>query len=389
MWFLRVAFLFLFVLLLASEGRGQVREGDLFFFRDDMERGSLRQAIQRSLEFLARVPLDRSVGERPRQFTAQEIRESLLSFLNLLDLWGQPERFVEEIRSRFDLYPAVGDAAEGEVLFTGYYQPVVEGSLTETAEYSFPVYLKPDDLIEVELGDFSPEFRREKVVGRLEGGRLVPYYSRREIDRSGRLKGRGYEIAWVKDPVDLFFLHIQGSGLIRLQDGRQLSLNYAASNGRPYTSIGRLLIDGGKITEEEVSMPRLRRYLMEHPEEKDALFAKNESYIFFRLVNNGPLGSLEVPLTPGRSMAMDSRLFPKGALALVVSRKPILGSDGSLAGWQPFSRFVLNQDTGSAIRGPKRADLYFGSGHEAGLAAGFMKSRGMVYFLLRKQEKPR
>ena len=132
-------------------------------------------------------------------------------------------------------------------------------------------------------------------------------------------------------------------------------------------------------------MQRLRRYLMEHPEERDALFAQNESYIFFRYVNNGPLGSLEVPLTPGRSIATDLGLSPKGALAVVISQKPVLDAGGNLTSWQPFSRFVLNQDAGSAIRGPRRVDLYFGSGHEAGMAAGVMKTNGKIYFLLKKK----
>jgi len=385
MWLLRTFFLLLFFLLPAGTGNGQTREGDLALFRDDLDRNSLRRAVQHSLEFLARLPPDRLVGELPRKLTAQEVRESLLSFLDLLDLWEHPEKLAEKIHSQFDLYRSVGDPGEGDVLFTGYYQPVIEGSLTETAEYRFPIYRKPDDLVEIELGGFLPQLQGERVVGRLENGRLAPYHSRREIDGLGRLKGKGYEIAWVKDPVDLFFLHVQGSGLIRLEDGRQLQLNYAASNGRQYKSIGRLLIDSGKIPEEEISMQRLRRYLAEHPDERDDLLAQNESYVFFRFVNNGPLGSLEVPLTPGRSIATDSRLFPKGALAFIVSRRPILDAGGNLNGWQPFSRFVLNQDTGSAIRGPKRVDLYFGSGHEAGLAAGFMKSSGAVYFLIKKK----
>ena len=357
---------------------------DLPLFNDDLDQDSLRRAIHRSLEFLAKLPPDRSVGEQPRKITAAEVKESLIAFLNLLELWDQPDKLNEEIQSRFELYP-MSDAAEGEALFTGYYQPLIEGRLTETAEYRYPIYRRPDDLVEVEPGSVLPELRVEKVIGRLMGDRLVPYLSRHEIDGLGRLKGKGYEIAWVKDPVDLFFLHIQGSGIMRLEDGRQLQLNYAASNGRPYKSIGRLLVDGGKISEEEVSMQSLRRYLAERPEERDALFAQNESYVFFRLVTNGPLGSLEVPLTPGRSIATDSRLFPKGALAFVVSQKPILGVDGNLTGWQPFSRFVLNQDTGSAIRGPRRVDLYFGSGFEAGLAAGTMKSTGRLYFLIKKK----
>jgi len=380
---LKVLFLLFLLLLPAPAGSGQTRD-DLPLFNDDLDQDSLRRAIHRSLEFLAKLPPDRSVGEQPRKITAAEVKESLIAFLSLLDLWDQPDKLNEEIRSRFELYP-MSDAAEGEALFTGYYRPLIEGRLTETAEYRYPIYRRPDDLVEMEPGSVLPELRGEKVVGRLEENRLVPYPSRYEIDALGRLKGKGYEIAWVKDPVDLFFLHIQGSGIMRLEDGRQVQLNYAASNGRQYKAIGRLLIDSGKIPEQEISMQRLRRYLMEHPEERDALFAQNESYVFFRFVNGGPLGSLEVPLTPGRSIATDSRLFPKGALAFVVSRKPVLDATGNLTGWQSFSRFVLNQDTGSAIRGPRRVDLYFGSGHEAGMAAGVMKTNGKVYFLLKKK----
>lgn len=223
------------------------------------------------------------------------------------------------------------------------------------------------------------------MMGQTAGKRLAPCLSRYEIDGLGCLTGKGYEIAWVKDPAELFFLHIQGSGLLRLEDGRLLHLNYAASNGRPYRSIGRILIDSGKISKEELSMQRLRGYLEEHPEEREALFYQNESYVFFRFGKDGPLGSLEVPLTSGRSIATDSSLFPKGALAFIVSRKPILDAAGKLVGWQPFSRFVLNQDTGSAIRGPRRVDLYFGSGYEAGLAAGAMKTSGSLYFLIKKK----
>lgn len=383
-------FFFLFMALLpVAAAHGQTRDMDLSLLRDDMDRDSLRAAVQRSLEFLDKLPPDRIIGERPRKTTAQELRESLVSFVSLADLWEQPEKLAEEIRSRFDFYPIAGDAAEAGVLVTGYYQPVIEGSVIETPDYRFPLYRKPDDLVEMELGGDSGQLQGEKRVGRLDDGRLVPYHSRLEIEVLGRLKGKGYEIAWVKDPVDLFFLHIQGSGLIRLADGRQLRLNYAASNGRPYKSIGRLLMDSGKIPEEEMSMQRLRRFLAEHPEERDALLAQNERYIFFRLVNDGPLGSLEVPLTSGRSIAADPLFFPRGALALMVARKPILDAGGNLTGWQPFSRLVLSQDAGSAIRGPKRVDLYFGSGDKAGQEAGFMKSAGSVYLLMPKRREAR
>jgi membrane-bound lytic murein transglycosylase A len=144
-------------------------------------------------------------------------------------------------------------------------------------------------------------------------------------------------------------------------------------------------LESGKISRAELSMQRLRRYLKERPEERDALLSRNESYVFFRFGDGGPLGSIEVPLTPGRSIATDSRIFPKGALAFVVSRRPVVDAQGKLTRWQPFSRFVLNQDTGSAIQGPGRVDIYFGTGSKAGLAAGAMNSSGRLYFLVRKK----
>jgi membrane-bound lytic murein transglycosylase A len=270
-----------------------------------------------------------------------------------------------------------------DVLFTGYYQPRIEASLSESGDYRFPIYRRPADLVEMES-----DKPREKVVGRLEGAHLVPYWSRHEIDIQGKLRGRGYEIAWVKDPVELFFLHIQGSGILKLDDGRMLQINYEASNGRPYRSIGRMLIDNGRVAERDLSMQRLRLYLAEHPEERDQVLVHNESYIFFRVVPDGPLGSLGVLLTPGRSIATDPRFFPRGAVAFIATRKPVLNGQGNFIGWQAFSRFVFNQDRGSAIRGPGRVDLYFGTGHSAGLAAGAMNSRGRVYFLLKKTHAP-
>jgi membrane-bound lytic murein transglycosylase A len=352
---------------------------------DDMDRESLRVSIRRSLDYLARVPRDRMVGKHPRKITAAEVQESLHAFNNLLGLWDKPKISFKELYSHFDLYPSSPDGAESHVLVTGYYQPVIEASLVRTEEFRFPIYGKPEDLIQGEMVTLRPELRVEKIVGRLKDESFVPYPSRDDIDRLGFLGGKGHEIAWVKDPTALFFLHIQGSGLLRLGNGNLYPISYAATNGRPYRSIGKILIESGKITKEELSMRRLRCYLEEHPQERDALFAQNERYIFFRFVEEGPLGSLDVPVTPGRSIATDSTLFPKGAIALLISHKPVFDSAGNLVGWQPFSRFVLNQDTGSAIQGNGRVDLYFGSGKGAGREAGFMKTPGRLYFLFKKE----
>jgi membrane-bound lytic murein transglycosylase A len=350
---------------------------------DDLDPESLRAAIRQSVSYLKRLPPDRVVGEQPRRFTAADVLNSLLAFDEILDRRDCPECWAKEFDERFELIPSSTDGASLDVLFTGYYQPVIEGSLISTAEYRYPLYGKPADLIAAEQVTLSPGTKTERIVGRLEGENLVPYYSRREIDDLGSLRGRGYEIAWLKDPIDLFFLHIQGSGILKLPDGRRVGVGYAAQNGRAYRSIGRLLIDDGKIPEEEMSMQRLRRYLREHPEEMSEILAYNESYVFFRFVE-GPLGSLEVPVTAGRSIATDPRLFPKGALAFIETQEPVIDAAGRLVGWKPFSRIVLNQDAGGAIRGFQRVDLFFGTGDEAAAAAGYMNSRGRLYFLALK-----
>jgi membrane-bound lytic murein transglycosylase A len=354
---------------------------------DDLDPQSLREALRHSLVYLQKLPPDRVVGEEPRRFTVKQVSDSLVAFEKLLELWSCRECFAREIEARFDLLPSSSDAQVAEVLFTGYYQPVIDGSLSPTEKFRFPIYSKPADLITAERVTLEPKARVERIVGRARGEQFLPYYSRREIDEGNMLRGQGLEIAWVENPIDVFFLHIQGSGLIRLSDGRQLTVGYAAQNGWPYRSIGRLLIDNGKISKEDMSMQRLRRYLTENPRERDEIFAYNESYVFFRVLESGPLGNLEVPVTAGRSIATDARLFPKGALAWIQTEVPVIDSTDRLTGWRPIARFVLNQDTGGAIRGLQRADLYFGTGEEPAGLAGYMNRPGKIFFLMLKQNQ--
>jgi membrane-bound lytic murein transglycosylase A len=345
---------------------------------DDLDLAALRVAIGHSLAYLQKLPPERVVGVQPRLFTASELADSLLDFGALLDQQPRRHLLARELGDRFELIASSGAPREEEVLFTGYYQPVIDASLVPSDEYRFPIYGVPPELLTLDRSEgTNPGAIEAKVSG--------PFYSRREIDDLGVLRGRNLEVAWVKNSIDLFFLHIQGSGLLRLRDGRQVTVGYAAQNGLPYRSIGRLLIDNGKVPKEEMSMQRLRRYLTEHPSEQNEIFAYNDSYVFFRLNQGGPLGSLDVPVTAGRSIATDSRLFPRGALALVQMEIPVIGAQGELAGWRPVTRLVLNQDTGGAIRGPQRADYYFGTGDEAGALAGYMNRQGRLYFLVRKQ----
>lgn len=366
-----------------TRGTAQVQPAQEIF-RDDLDVDSLRSAIHQSASYLAKVPPGHIVGGHPRPLTAKEIVDSLSVFEKLLDQWSCPECLSREIGHRFELIPSSSEPQLSEVLFTGYYQPVVEGSLVPTEVYRYPLYGKPAELITAEQVTLDPTTGVEEVLGRVEGEQFLPFYSRREIDELGSLQGRGLEIAWLKDPVDVFFLHIQGSGIVRLPDGGQVSVGYAAQNGRPYRSIGRLLIDRGKVSKEEMSMQWLRRFLEENPGERDEIFAYNESYVFFRVTQPGPFGSLGVPITAGRTIATDSRLFPKGALVLIATQIPVLDEAGQLSGWRSITRFVLNQDTGGAIRGFQRADLYFGTGDEAAGLAGYMNRSGKIYFLVLK-----
>src|SRR5258705_1794354 len=356
-------------------------------FGDDLDADSLRTAVHYSLEYLQKLPPDRVGGVQPRRFTAQEIIASPQAFEELLDDWRCAACFYRQFHARFDLVPSSADSEISQVLFTGYYQPVIDGSLVPTEKFRYPLYGRPADLITAEQVTLDGPAKVENVIGRAEGEQFLPYYTRREIDEVGLLRGRGLEIAWVADPVELFFLHIQGSGIIRLADGRQLSVGYAAQNGWPYRRIGRLPFASGQIAKEEMSMQSLRRYLNDHPREQSDILTYNESYVFFRVNQAGALGSLEVPVSAGRSIATDSRLVPQSALVLIQTEIPVIDNAGRLAGWRPVTRFVLNQDTGGAIRGLQRADIYFGTGSQAEGLAGYMNRQGKMFFVILKQEQ--
>ncbi len=313
------------------------------------------------------------------------VKRSLETFLSLLEENYSWDELAERVREKFIFYQSVGRNTEQEVLFTGYYEPTIMGSLRPDEHYSFPIYGVPDDLVRINLGSFREKYQGEYLVGRYEGKQIVPYYSRQGIDSEGKLTGKGYELIWVADSLERFFLQIQGSGLIRLVDGGFVRVNYAASNGWPYRSIGKLMIDKRMIPKEAMSMQAIRRYLRKHPAETAEILNYNPSYVFFRKVDEGPLGSISVPLTAGRSIATDPRLFPRGALAFIECEKPIFAEDGVILGWQPFGRYVLNQDTGGAIRGPGRVDLFWGNGPYSRIAAGHLKHTGNLYFLLLRE----
>ncbi len=353
-------------------------------FLDDLDPSSLKTAVQGSIQYFRSLPQDQSVTFGPDAYTTSQLAASLEAFLALVDEARSPEELDHLVSSRFRVYQSVGRGWRREVLFTGYYEPIVEGSLTPDEHHPYPLYRTPDERIEVRLGEFSPRLEGQTIIGRLEGQRLVPFYTREEIDGEAVLEGRGHEIVWLTDRIDRYFLQIQGSGLVRLKDGTYLRVNYAAANGRPYRSIGKLLIDRGEVTRKEMSMQRIRSYLHDHPEKVEEVLFHDPSYTFFRLVEQGPLGNINIPLTTGRSVATDSRLFPKGGLAFIITEKPVINEMGEIIEWKRFSRFVVNQDTGGAIRGPAKVDLFWGEGEAAEISAGNMKQKGKLFFLTTK-----
>ena len=367
----------------AEEALSRIR---LFYpeFRDDMDFSSLAQAIRRNLEYLHRLEPQYIFYYGPHEYTCLQVRESQEAFLELVSKNPDPGELNEKIRRDFLVYRATGRVGNNKVLFTGYYEPVYEGNLIPDETFKYPIYQKPDDLIKIDLSLFRDEYAGKSIMARIEGKEVLPYFSRKEIETENALADRGLEIAWLKDPLDVAFLHIQGSGRLKLPDESTISVGYQASNGRPYRSIGRYLLDRGLLSSEEISMQSIRRYLSEHPEILEDVLNHNPSYVFFSLMENGPFGNIDVPLTPGRSVALDSRIFPKGALCFIATKKPVIDSTYEITNWSKFSRFVLNQDTGGAIKGSGRADIFWGSDQHAELTAGHMKHEGDLYILIKK-----
>lgn len=276
----------------------------------------------------------------------------------------------------FTPYQVLQNDGSAEGLVTGYYEPVLRGSRTPSDQYRYPVYGPPNDLLVVDLSALYPELGNLRLRGRLDGRRVVPYYDRAAIE-AGQAPVKGHELLWVEDPVELFFLHIQGSGRVQLDTGETIRIGYADHNGHPYRSIGKWLVDHGELTLDRASMQGIKDWARRNPQRLTKLLNVNPGYVFFRELPDslpGPLGALGVPLTAGRSIAVDPSAIPLGAPVWLVTTRP----NASM----PLKRLMLAQDTGSAIRGRVRADIFWGTGDEAGRIAAATKQRGRMWVLL-------
>jgi membrane-bound lytic murein transglycosylase A len=276
--------------------------------------------------------------------------------------------------SAFIPYALVSSEAGGNGLITGYYEPIIEGSRAPNAAHRFPIFGVPQDLVVVDLAALNPELRQLRLRGRVDGRRLVPYYSRAEIDA----RGEGFQapvIAWTADPVELFFLQIQGSGQVQLENGERIRVGYADQNGHPYRSLGRYLVERGELLLEQASMQGIKAWAAANPEKLREALNHNASYVFFRELppTDGPIGALGVPLHAQFSLAVDRRYVPLGAPVYLATTFP-LSED-------PLERLMAAHDTGGAIRGVVRADFFWGTGPDAGAQAGRMRQQGRMWLL--------
>ncbi len=269
------------------------------------------------------------------------------------------------------------DKATG--LFTGYYEPELEGAPGPDDANRTPLYRRPGDLVQVDLGDFRDELKGQRIAGKVIDGKLKPYDDRAAIV-SGALAGKALELAYVASPVDAFFLEIQGSGRIHFADGRIMRVGFDGQNGHPYVALGKVMLDQGLLARGQVTMQTIKAWLNSHPDEAAGLMNRNPSYVFFRDLGDGPgpLGAQGVPLTPGRSLAVDRKFLPLGLPIFLDASLP--GAEGAEA--LPLHRLMVAQDTGGAIRGPVRGDLFLGAGAEAERLAGAMKQEGRWWLLL-------
>ncbi len=290
----------------------------------------------------------------------------------------------ETARQFFETYftpHAASDRGNDAALLTGYYEPLLKGALRRGGIYQTPLLKRPPDLVSADLGRFRPSLRGERISGRVENGKLVPYATRAEIE-AGALDRFDLALAWADDPAAAFFLQIQGSGRVALAEGGVKRLGYDGENGQPYVSIGRLLVEQGALSLDQVSAQSIKAWLMAHPDQAKDLMDRNPSYVFFRALDgDGPLGSEGVALSPGRSLAADNNFIAFGTLVY---------ADVAQDGQEPIRRLAVAQDTGAAIRGPLRGDLFWGFGPEAETRAGAMRALGRLYLLLPRPapEKP-
>ncbi|PSO49746.1 MAG: murein transglycosylase [Cyanobacteria bacterium SW_9_44_58] len=328
------------------------------------EKQALIKAINHSLRYLQKPSAKKAYADYPIE--RDRAIHSLQRFRELVRHSSTPEALAKAVKQEFAVYRSVGKDQQGTVHFTGYFEPVYQASRKRTEEYRYPIYRLPSHFEDWK----SPHPTRKELVGVDGEGKNSPL--------------QGLEIAWLRDRLEAFLIHVQGSAQLKLRDGTILSVGYAGKTDRPYTSIGAELVSDGILKREELSLPRLMEYFRQHPQQLDDYLPRNKSFVFFRETQGAPpTGTLNVPVTAERSIATDKSLMPPGALALIHTQFPKITDNGKLK-TPVVSHYVLDQDTGSAIQGAGRVDIFMGTGKNAARRAGIIDWTGKLYYLLLK-----
>jgi membrane-bound lytic murein transglycosylase A len=354
-------------------------------FTDDLKGSGLKEAISVQIEKLKKGDLEQPVKFGEMVITRERILKTLECFYALLEK-NDGAFLNKEIPKKFIILQATGVIQKGDVLFTGYYQPVLDARTKAEGEYQYPLYRMPCDLQVIDLGEINPKYAGEKIGLRVDEGRIKPYFDRKEIDKERMLQEKGLELVYLKDYLDRYMLQVQGSGVMKIENGQDIKVRYAGSNCFPYTSLREILVDKKRLKPDQASAKDIRKYFSKNPEEVKEYLYQNRRYIFFAEYTGNVKGSEGVDLTAGRSIATDKTLFPGGGLAFIQSRKPVLNPQGEVMKWEPMIRFVVDQDAGAAIKGPGRVDIFWGTGKEAGDIAGSIKEKGKLFYLLIKEE---
>jgi len=336
------------------------------------------QAYNRSCKAILKKSAQSNFGSNPKFGKAQEWQIACRKFAKINQ--NNPTQVRQFFEQNFTPYVArAGQKSDG--LFTGYFEAGLNGSRTRQGPYQTPLRARPDDLVMVNLGEFRDELKGQRIAGRVIDGRLRVYEDHEEIIKGGLPPAQDKPLVWVDSPVDAFFLQIQGSGIVALDDGTTMRVGYAGQNGHPYYAVGRELVKMGAMSKDEVSMQSIKQWMKDNPSRAQELMVKNKSYVFFREVVNkeggeGPIGGQGVALTAERSLAIDRSIVPYGMPVWLSATHP----DGA----SQINRLMVTQDTGGAIRGPVRGDYFWGYGAHAETMAGNMKSHGRYWFLLPK-----
>ncbi|MDD5302859.1 MAG: MltA domain-containing protein [Elusimicrobia bacterium] len=367
-----------------------VAEADYPYFEESFKsKAGLIKAARKAIKYLETLPPGKTLRVADRDYGPAQLVDTAKAVIDIAQKAKTAEEFDAKVRETFDVFQSAGLDGAGRVVFSSYYQPVLRASLKKTAAYPYPLYRRPKDMVEVDLAAFGKANGESSWLGRLtKDGKVVPYFTREDIDRRKALAGKGLEIAWLKDRFDALDLHIQGSAILKFPDGKEKLAKYAATNARSYNSVGLTLVKAGVFARDEITHDKLREYLHKNPDAESWILASNPRYVFFELAplpeDGEPYGAAEQPLVPARAIAVDPASMPLGGLYFFSTTSPQTDKDGRLLAMAANTRFAFGLDTGGAIKSPGRVDIYAGHGPQAAATARGQWADGKLYLLVKK-----